>query len=175
MSDRSYLSLAALLTIASPANSAELLKSFFVDINGGKACYARAYDAAHLASHPRQRVRRIELDFDLKNPDDKPNTSPEHFELGFGVQLRTSPGWYTGNAICNEKPGVIACYLEADGGEFTLRPSGKSLRLDATKYGLHLEGAKDFMEIAGSTSDDNTFILPPARRAQCDASTANVR
>ncbi len=167
------VSLAAIFA-ASAASSADVLTSHFINVPG-KPCYARTYDAEHLRKNPRQMVRRIEVDFDRRNADGKPNTSPQKFELGFAFQLKKGTDWYTGNAICAVKGDRIGCFLEGDGGEFTLRASGKSLRLDADKFGLHLEGAKDFGEIGGDISDDNVFILPAAPRAQCDASTADVR
>ena len=159
----------------SNAHAAELLTSHFAGLNGARICYARAYDANHLKTHPRQKVRRVEIDFDRKNPDGKTNTSPDHFELGFGAQLRGSTEWFAGNAICAMKGAAASCYLEADGGRFTLTASGKSLRMDVDRDGLRFEGEKDGVEFAGNLSDDNSFILPPAARALCDASTAKAR
>ena len=117
----------------------------------------------------------MEIDFDRLNPDGKPNSSLDHFELGFGAQLRGSTEWFVGTAICAMKGVAANCHLEADGGLFTLTPNGKSLRLDVDRNGLRFEGEKDGVEFAGNLSDDNSFVLPPATRALCDASTVKLR
>ena len=49
-------------TVAAIAD--DLYARYFADADGGKPCYARYYDLAHLRAHPKQTVRRIEVDFD---------------------------------------------------------------------------------------------------------------
>ncbi len=59
------LSCAAALSLgASAATAGDIYARYFAGADRGKPCYARSYDAAHLLAHPKQKVRRIEVDFD---------------------------------------------------------------------------------------------------------------
>lgn len=159
-----------LLTSTASAFSADLFESHFMGLPG-KPCYARTYDAAHLSRNARQQVRRIIIDYERVNPDRKPNTAPQKFELGFGFQTRKSSEWFANVAICTSRGERIVCSLESDGGVFTLRASGKGLRLEGDRNGFRSEGEKDGVEVGGAISDDNLFLLQPAPRAQCEAAS----
>lgn len=172
---RTSLTVLFLISQAIAAQAGEsLFQTHFANVANGTPCYARSYSAAHLKEHPAQRVAKIEIDMAKENPDGKPITE-EAIELGFGVQLKTSPEWYTNVAICKSAGPEMNCFLEGDGGSFTLTAAeGGSLRLKTGDYGLAIEGEKDFMELPGDKGDDRVFVLPPAPQAACDASTAEV-
>jgi hypothetical protein len=48
-------------------------------------CFSRSYDAAHLASHPKQTVKRIAV---LKSKASKPDPNQVHYELTFALETR---------------------------------------------------------------------------------------
>jgi hypothetical protein len=48
-------------------------------------CFSRSYDAAHLASHPKQTVKRIAV---LKTKESKPDPNQVHYELTFALETR---------------------------------------------------------------------------------------
>jgi hypothetical protein len=49
---------------AAAAGPDDLYLRYFAGAANGRPCYARYYPSAHLQAHPRQQVRRIEIDFD---------------------------------------------------------------------------------------------------------------
>ena len=165
------------LSCSATAQSEEaksLFQTHFAGVQDGAPCYARSYDAAHLKAYPAQRVAKIEIDMAKKNPDGTPITE-DFIQLGFGLQLKSSPEWYGNVANCKSAGAQIDCFLEADGGKFTLSAAeGGALKLETGSYGLAFEGAKDAIELPGDKGDDRVFILSPAPRAECEAATADV-
>lgn len=158
--------------LASSALAGEtLFESHLAKVNGGTPCYARIYDEAHLKAHPQQRVKAIEFEMTKENASGTPNTA-ENFELGFGIKTTRSAGWYTGLAICKDNGAAIDCFLEGDGGRFSLTPDQDgAMRLATGDYGIALEGDKDVLELSGTEGDDKVFILTPTERPVCEAAT----
>jgi hypothetical protein len=89
------LFLSALAANSSAANPVDIYTRYFAGTSGGKPCYARYYDRAHMNAHQTQTVRRIVVDFDQARRDDKltKNTSAE-FHAGFGFMLKRPNEWY---------------------------------------------------------------------------------
>lgn len=169
---RLSLAALALFGLAMPAAAGDY-EAWFAGKPGGVACYARGYDAAHLAAHPRQKVVEIELDFDAREAESEGNR-PSRFVVGLGVRLKGKKDWYTNSMLCNERAmGGVACSLEGDGGQLDLQPSGDGLEMRLTSE-ISIEG-DDFITFGGKTSDDNVFILKTAPQSVCDASTAQYR
>lgn len=137
------------------------------------ACFYRDYDAAHLGAHARQQTRIIEIDMEPPDSDQQAYT-PERFELGVGVMARAGSDWYTANAICKTSGTGFSCYLEGDGGEFTLAPLPDGGMELATR-GFNIEGDSGFLELGNGKTDDTKFLLRPADHTLCDASTAAAR
>jgi hypothetical protein len=163
-----WLVLAGLALTTMPSHADTLFETYFAKAADGKPCYARRYDAQHLATHPRQTIAAIEVDFETRLPDGAVNTA-EHFELGFGAQPRGATEWFTNAGVCTLSGQAFTCHLEGDGGEFTLRPQPNgALRLEVAR-GIAIEGGKGFLQFGGRRSDDNVFVLPPAERRICDA------
>lgn len=158
----------------SPAAAADdLYTRYFAGAAGGKPCYVRHYDAAHLKSHPKQTVRRIFIDFDAntRSAETRKNGADD-FEAGIGFMLKRSSEWYGQALSCKTVRDHFECYLEADGGTFTLTPRGDALRLQVTGGAgsdIHTEGEKDFGTFGAPGSDDRVFLLPRGDRAVCDA------
>lgn len=141
------LSVAAIV----PAH-ADLLTSFFERYG---TCYARHYDRAHLASHPRQKVTAIYLSHTAQ-PD--PNT--KKFVLDFGFVLRDGEH-YSANAYCANN----ACSLEGDGGRFSVSETGDGLKLTVGEF-LGLEGRAGWSGDL-SKSDDRVFLIFPESPRAC--------
>ncbi|MEQ1716122.1 MAG: hypothetical protein ABL907_09085 [Hyphomicrobium sp.] len=166
--------LAAWTAMAAADDAPTLYQSHFAGLANGTPCYARSYTAEHLKAHPEQKVRKIELDMDRTNAAGKPMTE-EAMELGFGVQLKTSPEWYTNVAICKSAGAEIQCFLEGDGGRFRLTAAEDgALKLETGDYGIAMEGTKDFIDLPGDKGDDRVFLLYPAPQSECDAATADT-
>ena len=168
------LSAAALAAGSAAATTADdLYARYFGDADGGKPCYARYYDRSHLRAHPKQTVRRIEVDFDKDFGEGVgPKNTAASFEAGIGFMLKRSNEWYGDALYCKSLDGRFDCYLDADGGTIRLTPQGDALRLDVTGGGggadqIAVEGRKDFAQFGGPGSDDRMFVLPRADRKLC--------
>lgn len=149
------------LIAAMPVHAAEpaaLYDAYFGKVQDGAPCYARSYDKDHLAKHPKQKIEVIEIDMTKENADGKPNT-PDAFELGMGLKPKGGKGWYGGSGYCKTEGDGFVCFLEADGGTFTLKPEGeKGLKLTTGETGISMEG-DDFFTAGGKESDDKVFVL----------------
>lgn len=83
----------------------------------GWACYARHYDAAHLRTHPDQNVRDIAML--AYRPDwQGADASILNFEARF--RKGGEPVQFSGECRSVDG-GVLACGIECDGGEFSLK------------------------------------------------------
>jgi hypothetical protein len=163
---------------AAAAAPDDLYTRYFEGADGGKPCYARYYDSAHLRAHPKQTVRRIVVDFDKDfGEGPAPKNSAAKFEAGIDFMLKRSPEWYGDAIYCKTLAQYFDCYLDADGGTIRLVPQGGSLRLEVTGGGggtdaIAVEGGKDFGEFGAPGSDDRMFLLPRPERRLCAAATA---
>ena len=156
------------------APSAQAADDFFTTVfakaQGGTPCYGRTYDDAHLKSHSQQTIRRIEIDMDKADANDRLNTS-ENFELGIAVMTTKSSEWYGNAAYCKGGAQSAECLLDGDGGRFKLTAaSDGAVRLETGDYGIGFEGEKDFIELKADSGDDRVFVLKPGR-TECDAAT----
>ena len=132
----SVLFLSAIAVNPSVASTVDIYTRYFAGVSGGKSCYARYYDPAHLNAHPNQTVRRIEVDFDQNRRDHKvTKNTPADFQASFGFMLKRSNEWYGQELACKVASDHFDCYLEADGGKFRLTPEGDGLRLEVTGGG----------------------------------------
>ena len=174
----SALFLSAIAVNPSAASTVDIYTRYFAGVSGGKSCYARYYDPAHLNAHPNQTVRRIEVDFDQNRRDHKvTKNTPADFQASFGFMLKRFNEWYGQELACKVASDHFDCYLEADGGKFRLTPEGDGLRLQITGGGggtdqIVAEGT-DWGMFGGPGSDDRVFILRRANRKLCDAAIAN--
>lgn len=172
----SPLALATLIGVAAtPVVGADnLYGKYFANPAGGKPCYLRSYDAAHLKKHPRQRVTAMEMDFDISFGDtDRPN-SAAYFEAQLGFRLRHEKENFGDAIYCKTLKGYFDCYFDADGGTFRLVPQGETLRVEIMRGGggtdeIQIEGQNGFVSFGAPGSDDRVFVLPPASRKSCEA------
>ena len=178
MKTLSVLFLSAIAANPSAANAVDIYTRYFTGVSGGKPCYARYYDPGHLNAHPKQTVRRIVVDFDQDQRDDKvTENTPADFQAGFGFMLKRSNEWYGQELFCKVTADHFDCYLDADGGKVRLTPEGDGLRLEITDGGggtdqIVVEGT-DWGEFGTPCCDDRVFILRRADRRLCNMADAN--
>lgn len=115
-------------------------------------CYTQAYDAAHLAGHPAQRVTRIALiqDRDVRQP-----------LLGLLVQigLRGETVVREASSFCAMEGAVaLACRMEDGAGGFTMQPArdGQVL-LRVSPQGMEFGD----VTLEPERADDRAFLLRP--------------
>jgi hypothetical protein len=126
------------------------------------ACFARTYDAAHLAAHPRQTVTR----FFVGDPGAEWRATQPAGQIivlfGFEVVGRSS--LYTGVATCATADSLVQCAIEGDGGSFTLEANDDGLRVRTAR--IEVEGPTDFSpDIA--QADNRVMLLRPAQSSEC--------
>lgn len=142
-------------------------------------CYARVYDAAHLAAHPRQNVRTMNLLVSTHLEDD----GSRGYGLRLGVQFRRSDQKFQTQGDCGSihdetappgAPAQIACGVECDGGALDVSVrDDRSVRLtipDGAR--LWRPGRADDDETDSKTrrkfgADDKLFRLDPAPLTLC--------
>lgn len=152
------LLLAVLPALAAPAFAESPRAALFPT---DASCYLRAYDSAHLASHPDQLVKEIAL-----------GPEPGSFEadvlvLRVTVRLRGDAELRQADAYCENTGGTLSCGLEGDAGWFQLSPTAKGARMEVGRDGLGFEGETGFVELGGGQSDDEVFALPAVPADSC--------
>lgn len=151
------------LAAAAPGSAAanELYEAYFA--KRGSVCYARGYNAAHLQQHPNQKVQRIELVFRRTS-----KSGAGGFEVTLGLMARGQTARYSSPAACAAEAAAIVCRVEGDGGTFRLAAAPRgTLMLQVVGEGLRMEGARGFLEVGGTRSDDNRFALAPVNWQAC--------
>ena len=124
----------------------------------GKAgCYARSYNASHLAKHPEQLVTNLAIVADASMADPM-------LGLWIGADLRGDiAGHYEGYAYCETAGGSLSCGMEGDAGSFTVSSDKDgNILIEVGRYGMSFEGAVDFITLKADRGDDRSFILNPA-------------
>ncbi len=122
---RGVILLSAALMASSAAAAAEIdafaQKFFGRPIGAGiyYACFARVYDAQHLAKHPRQNVTDMAL---LARLDAK---EPSYYALTLGLHLRKSRQLRVTAADCSAHGGsgatTIECHAACEGGPVDIK------------------------------------------------------
>ena len=188
-----YLAAAILLALALPATAAD---DILPELSpGGKAvCFGRAYDARHLAAHPRQKVQRIFLLHGL-DPLGRPNEEPRLYRtplqiphavfLATTMRGETTPKWararcYWGSSTGPDK-GLVYCVKECGMrmGFFKLDPTG-NLDFSDLPRDFYLDAcsdeALDSADYARRSldADDDHFSLAPRPLDACKAEFARI-
>lgn len=126
------------------------------------ACFSRTYDAAHLAAHPRQTVRRFFVG--VAGEEWRATATAGYFNIAFGFQITGHADTYTGIGICAPQGARLACDIESDGGSFTITRNGDGLRIDAAR--IEVEGEHDFSPDLAA-GDNRIMLLRPAASSAC--------
>jgi len=169
--------MAALLAFASDAFGAEDFLARLLGHAPGKgksyACFARVYDPAHLASHPRQNVRSMIL-LVVLDPE-----NPYSYQLRIGSHFRSLKGMLDTEGDCGvaqdstdaASPAGAHCSVACDGGSIDVALKDK----DAVLLTIP-EGARLWKPGADETSgnvhgafgpDDKLFRLDRSPVAEC--------
>jgi hypothetical protein len=165
------LSIVPNVSLAVAATSDDLFDRYFANVLDGAPCFARTYDDAQLKDHPTRQVRAIQISLSKANSDGTPNL-PDRFQLAFALMLTSAPDWVGQTAKCKTNDANFECYLDGDGGMFSLTPQANGgLRLETGDEGIALDSSDKEIELSGKEPDDRIFDLVPSK-AECQAASA---
>jgi hypothetical protein len=159
---------------------------------GAQACYARTYDKAHLAAHPKQKVTGMifSLRYTVLGEDEAHLVAVEgggvekqyfdyDFTLAAKVRDRSKTVYASGD--CTSLEG-IGCGVDCDGGGVVLEPSEGEpgallVRLDRTYSSIRMSlGCSEGEEVElEAGEDDKVFKLTKSPAALCDAMETDAR
>jgi hypothetical protein len=155
--------------------------------NAGKptayACFARHYDAAHLAQHPLQKVAVMKL---LISSEKVTDDKYLNYSFRLGINFRNRPGDFDSSGDCGHAPTVrnpdtdapiatgidFQCDVDCDGGGLTVNLANKDAAA-IVKLPDHVRiwKGKDFDEGAATDlmagTDDKIFRLDRADANEC--------
>ncbi len=140
-------------------------------------CFARVYDASHLAQHPKQNVRAMTMLLTTRLEDD----GNRGYDLRIGVKFRVSGQTFETQGSCGSihvegEPAsgaaVAHCGVDCDGGAMDVAlknanstlvtiPEGARLWAAGTEVDLKPSGKRQF------GADDKLFRLDRADMSQC--------
>lgn len=151
--------------------------------DGKDACFGRVYDAAHLKSHPQQKVARIFFYYGrdpVSRPNEEPSTGIDSSYNGFmatTVRGAGAPEWLGGwcsHESEDGKTGPIRCGMDCDRTMASLKVDDKGrLIVSDVQPDLYLDaGSEDELgkaeyEREALGKDDNGFRLDPMPAATC--------
>jgi len=145
------------------------------------ACFARTYDAAHLARHPKQTVSAMKMLVSAEMlEDDKDSSLNYAFKLN--VKFRDRKGDYAGSMDCGyaymsevKREGVrVSCKEGCEGGglEIALAPDSKAIIVKLDSIGLWLaDNPQDEsgQHALSAGADDKVFRLDRVDNALCES------
>ena len=137
------------------------------------ACFARRYDTAHLASHPKQNVRNMALLVTSTVDTDQ----GRQYSLALGVTFRGSNKQLQASGGCGAVDGykVMTCGIDCDGGRIDVSVKAPSSVMVNIPSGVSTEDveAQDSPDAPPDKSqdfgsDDKVFRLDRVPMAQCN-------
>ena len=173
-----YAILLLTLAISAPAQAADdsvLQQEVFghaLSKDAGYACFTRAYDKDHLASHPKQNVTSIMLLL-------KGVTDPEvRYNAGVDFRFRKSGKHFQATGDCpsvtlNEPasaPNALHCAIDCDGGSINVDLKDADTVLVKLPTGIAVSGAGTNADPPSGDhfgSDDQVFKLTRAPVVTC--------
>ena len=179
---KSFFGVVATVFLTMTAGSAEVrpgkegnLAEFLPPKPGERVCFARSYDAAHLAKHPKQTVASIKfaLAYHRHEPDKYRKDGQRNYYFKLEVRQRSRPN-KTLSVVgdCFPGDGVIHCGVECDGGGIQVkwRDQPKTILIDLAATGrIRLDncgGEENSVELTPG-ADDRTFLLTRISDAAC--------
>lgn len=162
-----------------PGKEGELAK-FLAPQDGGRICYSRVYDAAHLKAHPKQQVTEMEfrMAYYTHEPDEFFPQGQRNYYFALLAKLRgqdsDQPLIAEGECSTNDNGKSIFCGVECDGGGVvvTRRDGGKILvDLDVMgrlRMSSGCDESDDVVELERG-EDDKTFLLSQMTESSCPA------
>ena len=150
----------------------------------GYACFARRYDAAHLAAHPLQKVSALKL---LITAEMVPEDKAFAYSFRLGVTFRDRPGDFDSSGDCGHAPTVKAldateaavpdgidftCSVDCDGGGISVNLAHNDTALIVKPLQrIRIWKGKDFDEAAATAlnagADDKIFRLDRVKPDEC--------
>ena len=180
-----FFQAALLFLIASTSAMAEVepgkegnLAEFIRPVPGERVCFARNYDAAHLAKHPKQTVSAVKflLAYIKHDPDQYRKDGQRNYYFTLEVRFRDRPGKrLTTGGDCFPGDGVIRCSVECDGGGIQVRWSKRpeSILVDLASTGFirlnDCGGEDESGRALKPGADDRAFLLTRIGGAACPA------
>ena len=148
----------AFVASALPAMGQDMRQRLFPELD---SCYARDYDAAHLADHPAQRVTSLAL-----SPD-RTAAGEIYLWLWISGTIRSTDDRLEALAACEPIGDLLDCSMEGDAGELSLRPArGSAILLEVGPYGMTFEIGGDAVTFQPDSGDDRSFLLRPTADCQ---------
>jgi hypothetical protein len=153
-----------------------------------EACFGRVYDRVHIASHPQQKVTSIHVLRALGERPETENWQPDQRDeqikrfredgqtdiLAF-VTFHDRKGTFYNSLTCNkEGPKGTLCYIDCDGGSFTLKRANQGAVLLENEGFVLVGGCAEEVEEGKEVyfkpgKDDKVFRLDSKPVAVCRA------
>jgi hypothetical protein len=105
---------------------------------GERTCWARVYTNAHIRSHPGQEVKEMLVRLA------RPSAFPAQVSTLLRVRFQDEPSRvYLGSGTCRTEGSETDCWIDGDGGRFTLeeRSGGRIVLINNNAGGLALDRA----------------------------------
>ncbi|MGL4288524.1 MAG: hypothetical protein ACRCVA_19405 [Phreatobacter sp.] len=154
---------------AQPERRADPLRDLLSAGTSGRLCYARSYQAGHLAEHPQQRVTAMTLS--LK----RGRASPAEFQIF--VTVRGDRDLWSAGGECLAG-GSIVCSVECDGGGFSVArdatPQAVLLNLGQPHGRISMNGCDGGERELEAGADDRRFRLDRVANAVCEAAAGRA-
>lgn len=151
--------LSAAADTITPGDEGELAR-FLPPVEGKRVCFARVYDADHLARHPKQKVTQLEfrLAYHRFEPDEFFPQGQRNYYFEVLAKVRGQSKLLTSMGECSPASGKISCGVECDGGGVVAERSAKAGKILVTfgdYYGLRMTTG------CGEDEDGDTVMLEP--------------
>lgn len=162
--------------VITPGEEGELA-NFVPPEDGARACFARSYDAAHMAKHPRQTVAEMQfrLTYYVHEPDEfyPQGQRNYYFELKARQKGQSQILTAAGDCFLADGGKAIFCGVDCDGGGVTVSRTGDAgkILVDLTTAGrlrmtVSCDEEEDAVELTPG-EDDKTFLLTETPPAEC--------
>ncbi len=164
---------------AEDAKPHEKMLAFLPATPGARACYARSYDAKHLAEHPRQRVTALTFLLRVVGYDESgdhwvldPAGKYERVDYQFALSAtRRGEKALTTSGYCPDDPNAL-CIRECDGGGVTLETiaGSQALTIRLNDGGVRMGACDEGKQIwLRPGADDKSFRVEKVAVEQCAA------
>jgi hypothetical protein len=136
-------------------------------------CWARVYDAVHLAKHPGQKVAAITLSIAAR--EGASDAAPGNYRAKLTALMRDKPDTYSnpGGSRCVASGDTLSCFT--DGfflGKFSLAHAGKNIKLAISAADEHVAlvpgiDLSSFVVLSPENPEHTLFLLTPAPAKAC--------
>ena len=142
------------------------LKEILPPEPGTQICFARSYDAAHLAKHPKQKVTDIKfhLAYYKHEVDEGYPDGQRNYYFALLAKRRGETQFATAFGECSTYEGNIRCGVDCDGGGVNIAKSGDGISIAfGDSWGISLTNECGSGDVAAPAlepgEDDKEFRL----------------